>query len=141
MCICKQEGIMSKRKKIIIASVVCFVVALTIILSVSLTVGSFENRFIKTMTNLNYNVITSSKRFYFENCTSYCTFIAASRLFLLDSGHDDYEYVNVYIFQRKNDATKFYGKSMTEKTDYERIVQKGNKVFIGTERGLLDFKI
>ena len=74
-----------KRKKIIIASVVCFVVALTIILSVSLTVGSFENRFIKTMTNLNYNIITSSKRFYFENCTSYCTFNAAGMfaLFLL----------------------------------------------------------
>lgn len=141
MYIYKQEGIMSKRKKIIIASVVCFVVALTIILSVSLTVGSFENRFIKTMTNLNYNVTTHFQRVYFENCTSYCTFIAADRLFLLDSGHDDYEYVNVYIFQRKNDATKFYGKSMTEKTDYERIVQKGNKVFIGTEQGLLDFKI
>lgn len=130
---------MSKRKKIIIASVVCFVVALTIILSVSLTVGSFENRFIKTMTNLNYDVITSFKRVYFENCTSYCTYINAYRLSPLGSEHDDY--VDVYIFQRKNDATKFYGKSMTEKRNDQRIVQKGNKVFIGTEQGFLDLKI
>lgn len=130
---------MSKRKKIIIASVVCFVVALTIILSVSLTVGSFENRFIKTMTNLNYNVTTHFQRVYFENCTSYCTYIDAYRLSPLGSEH--YDYVDVYIFQRKNDATKFYGKSMTEKLNHQRIVQKGNKVFIGTEQGLLDFKI
>lgn len=127
---------MSKRKKIIIASVVCFVVALTIILSVSLTVGSFENRFIKTMTNLDYNVATHSQRIYFENCTSYFTYIEANRF---SSLQDDY--VDVYIFQRKNDATKFYGKSMTEKLDHQRIVQKGNKVFIGTEQGFLDFKI
>lgn len=139
MYIYKQEGIMSKRKKIIIASVVCFVVALTIILSVSLTVGSFENRFIKTMTNLNYNVTTHFQRVYFENCTSYCTYIDAYRLSPLGSEH--YDYVDVYIFQRKNDATKFYGKSMTEKLNHQRIVQKGNKVFIGTEQGLLDFKI
>lgn len=130
---------MSKRKKIIIASVVCFVVALTIILSISLTVGSFENRFIKTMTNLNYDVTTHFQRVYFENCTSYCTYIESYRLSLLGSGHDDY--VDVYIFQRKNDATKFYGKSMTEKRNGQRVVQKGNKVFIGTEQGLLDFKI
>ena len=123
---------MSKRKKIIIASFVCFVVALTIILSVSLTVGSFEKRFIKTMTNLNYNVVTYSVRVYLEYCTSYCTFITAY-------SDDDDGYV--YIFQRKNDATKFYGKSMTEKTDDERIVQKGNKVFIGTEQFFIDFKI
>lgn len=127
---------MSKRKKIIIASVVCFVVALTIILSVSLTVGSFENRFIKTMTNLDYNVDTHSQRIYFENCTSYFTYIEANRF---SSLQDDY--VDVYIFQRKNDATKFYGKSMTEKLAHQRIVQKGNKVFIGTEQGFLDFKI
>lgn len=130
---------MSKRKKIIIASVVCFVVALTIILSVSLTVGSFENRFIKTMTNLNYDVTTNFQRVYFENCTSYCTYVDAYRVSPLGPGHNDY--VDVYIFQRKNDATKFYGKSMTKKTDDKRIVQKGNKVFIGTEQGFLDLKI
>lgn len=130
---------MSKRKKIIIASVVCFVVALTIILSVSLTVGSFENRFIKTMTNLNYDVTTHFQRVYFENCTSYFTYINAYRLSPLGSEHDDY--VDVYIFQIKNDATKFYGKSMTEKLNHQRIIQKGNKVFIGTEQGFLDFKI
>lgn len=130
---------MSKRKKIIIASVVCFVVALTIILSVSLTVGSFENRFIKTMTNLNYDVTTHFQRVYFENCTSYCTYIDAYRVSPLGSGHDDY--VDVYIFQGKNDATKFYGKSMTEKLNHQRIVQKGNKVFIGTEQGFLDLII
>ena len=130
---------MSKRKKIIIASVVCFVVALTIILSVSLTVGSFENRFIKTMTNLNYDVTTHFQRVYFENCTSYCTYIEAYRLSPLGSGQ--FDFVDVYIFQRKNDATKFYGKSMTEKLNHQRIVQKGNKVFIGTEQGFLDLKI
>ena len=130
---------MSKRKKIIIASVVCFVVALTIILSVSLTVGSFENRFIKTMTNLNYDVTTHFQRVYFENCTSYCTYIDAYRVSPLGSGH--YDYVDVYIFQGKNDATKFYGKSMTEKLNHQRIVQKGNKVFIGTEQSFLDLKI
>ena len=48
---------------------------------------------------------------------------------------------HVYIFQGKNDATKFYGKSMTEKLNHQRIVQKGNKVFIGTEQGFLDLKI
>lgn len=130
---------MSKRKKIIIASVVCFVVALTIILSVSLTVGSFENRFIKTMTNLKYDVTTHFQRVYFENCTSYCTYIEAYRLSPLGSGQ--FDFVDVYIFQRKNDATKFYGKSMTEKRNGQRVVQKGNKVFIGTEQGFLDLKI
>lgn len=125
---------MSKRKKIIIASVVCFVVALTIILSVSLTVGSFENRFIKTMTNLNYNVTMFSQRIYVGNYTSYCTYIIA---------YSDDDDGCVYIFQRKKDATKFYGKSMTEKTndEDERIVQKGNKVFIGTEQFFIDYKI
>lgn len=125
---------MSKRKKIIIASVVCFVVALTIILSVSLTVGSFENRFIKTMTNLKYDVITSSMRIYVGNYTSYCTYIYVYN-------DDDNGYV--YIFKRKKDATKFYGKSMTEKTndEDERIVQKGNKVFVGTEQFFIDYKI
>lgn len=130
---------MSKRKKIIIVSVVCLVVALTIILSVSLTIGSFENRFIKTMTNLKYDVTTHFQRVYFENCTSYCTYIESYRLSPLGSGQ--FDYVDVYIFQRKNDATKFFGKSMTEKLDHQRIVQKGNKVFIGTEQGFLDFKI
>lgn len=123
---------MSKRKKIIIASVVCFVVALTIILSVSLTVGSFENRFIKTMTNLNYNVTMFSQRFYFKNCTSYCTHIYVYN-------DDDNGYV--YIFKRKNDATKVYGKLMAGKENDERIVQKGNKVFIGTEQFFIDLKI
>lgn len=130
---------MSKRKKIVIVSIVCLVVALSIILSVSLTVGSFENRFIKTMTNLNYTVTTYFQRFYFENFKSYCNCISAYRLSPLGSGHDDY--VDVYIFQIKNDATKFYGKSMTEKLNHQRIIQKGNKVFIGTEQGFLDFKI
>lgn len=123
---------MSKRKKIIIASVVCFVVALTIILSVSLTVGSFENRFIKTMTNLNYNVTMFSQRFYFKNCTSYCTYIC-----VYNDDDDGY----VYIFKRKNDATKVYGKLMAGKENDERIVQKGNKVFIGTEQFFIDLKI
>lgn len=128
---------MSKTKKIIIISVVCVVIALTIILSVSLTVGSFENRFIKKMTNLQYDVeVCSDVHYYVENGNSYFTQMYASR-----SGGSGVSWVHVYQFKNKKDATKWYGYLTANKEDDERVVQDGKRVYCGTNQAILDLDI
>lgn len=131
---------MSKKAKIVIISVVCAVVALTIILSVSLTVGSFNNRFIRQMTKLNYYVgdSTSAYHYYSANGNSYYTAIEAYRTGRTEENDD---YVEVYIFKNKDDATKFYGEQMARRRDGERVVQKGKKVYVGTDQGIIDLGI
>lgn len=126
---------MSKKAKIVIISVVCVVVVMTIILSVSLTVGSFNNRFIRQMTKLNYGVgdSTSAYHIYIPNGNSYYTVIEANRF---GSTHDDY--VEVYIFKNKDDATKFYGMQMANIREGQRVIQKGKKVYVGTDQGIID---
>lgn len=128
---------MSKTKKIIIISVVCAIIALTIILSVSLTVGSFENRFIKKMTNLQYEVdVYSDVHFYVENGKSYYTQMYAFR-----RGESGTNEVTVYQFKNKKDATKWYGYLTANKDDDERVVQDGKRVYCGTNQAILDLDI
>ena len=128
---------MSKTKKIIIISVVCVVIALTIILSVSLTVGSFENRFIKKMTNLQYEVyVGSDVHFYVENGKSYNTQMYAYR-----RGESGASWVTVYQFKNKKDATKWYGYLTANKEDDERVVQDGKRVYCGVDQAILDLDI
>lgn len=131
---------MSKKAKIVIISVVCAVVVLTIILSVSLTVGSFNNRFIRQMTKLNYSVgdYTSAFHNYSANGNSYYTAIEAYRTGRTEENDD---YVEVYIFKNKDDATKFYGEQMANRREGERVVQKGKKVYVGTDQGIIDLGI
>lgn len=134
---------MSKKAKIVIISVVCAVVVLTIILSVSLTVGSFNNRFIKQMTKRGYTVIdhTSEYHRYGANDSSYFSFISAERI--ENSEHirnpqENNDTVMVSIFKNKNDAKDFYEKEMRNKKEGEQVIQKGKKVYIGTVQGLID---
>lgn len=129
---------MSKKAKIVIISVVCAVVALTIILSVSLTVGSFNNRFIRQMTKLNYSVgdYTSAYHNYSANGNSYYTAIEAYRR--PDNSPEYNDFVFVYIFKNKDDATKFYGEQTANRREGERVVQKGKKVYVGTDQGIID---
>jgi len=127
---------MSKKAKIVIISVVCVVIVLTI----TLTVGSFNNRFIKKMTKLNYNVddYTSACHIYIPNGNSYYTVIEANRL---GSTHSNGDYVYVYTFKNKDDATKFYGEHVSNRRGEQRVVQKGKKVYIGTSQGIIDVGI
>ncbi len=134
---------MSKKAKIVIISVVCAVVALTIILSVSLTVGSFNNRFIRQMTKRGYTVIDYASEYhrYEANDSSYFSSISAERIEnseYIRNPQENIDAVRVYIFKNKNDAKDFYEKEMRNIKDGEQVIQKGKKVYIGTVQGLID---
>lgn len=130
---------MSKKAKITIVLVACFVVVLAIIvLAVSLTVGNVNHRFIKQMTKLNYNVIdyTPTYREYNAYDKSYYMTIEADR----QSKTSD-DYVIMYIFKNKDDATEFYGEEMANLKKGHRVIQKGKRVYCGTNQGIIDLGI
>lgn len=129
---------MSKKAKITIILVACFVVVLAIILAVSLTVGNANYRFIKQMTKLNYNVIDYTPTYHEYNAygKSYYMTIEADR-----QGKTSDDYVIMYIFKNKDDATKFYGEETAELEEGIYVIQKGKRVYRGTKPGINDLGI
>lgn len=127
---------MSKKAKITIILVACFVVVLAIILAVSLTVGNVNHRFIKQMTKLNYDVTDYPYHIYMDYGKSYYTKMTAYR-----SGKTSYDHVTMCTFHNKNDATKFYDEKMADLKNGYSVIQKGKRVYYGTNQGLADLGI
>lgn len=128
---------MSKEKKGIIISVVLVIIVLAIVLSVSLTVGSVENRTIRKLTDLRYDVMKNYCRVYIEYGKSYYEVISAEKVNVGSSN----DYVDVYIFKNKSDATMWYGKLSSNKSKEERVVQKGKTIYYGTYRAISDLRV
>lgn len=130
---------MSKKAKLTIILVTCFVVVLAIIvLATSLTVGNANYRFIKQMTKLNYNVIDYTPTYHEYNAydKSYYMTIEAAR-----QKGKSYDFVEMYIFKNKDDATKFYGEETAELEEGIYVIQKGKRVYRGTKPGINDLGI
>lgn len=124
---------MSKKTKIIIISAVCLVVALTVILSTSLTVGTYESRLARKMVKQGYYVLVENELLYIANGKSSCTIIEVSKE---SDENGESVYATVYVFKNKSDATEFYNQM--KEADDDTVVQKGKKVFVGRERAISD---